>query len=91
MLRSVELRPPKRAIGNNTASAMQSGILFGYAELIQGMVRRFKDEVGADAWVVATGGWSRLMSELTRCFDHVDENLSLHGLRLVYEMNEASA
>ncbi|HLF77688.1 MAG TPA: type III pantothenate kinase [Dehalococcoidia bacterium] len=89
MLRSVELRPPKRAIGNNTAGAMQSGILFGYAELIEGMVRRFKAEIGEDAAVVATGGWATMMSELTSVFDHVDENLSLHGLRQLHELNEA--
>ena len=66
---------------------MQSGILFGYTELIEGMVRRFKDEIGSDAWVVATGGWAGMMRGLTRSFDHVDENLSLQGLRMVYEMN----
>jgi type III pantothenate kinase len=88
MLRSVELKPPKKAIGSNTASAMQSGILFGYAELIEGMVKRFKLEIGEDAWVVATGGWSSMFRELTSCFDHVDENLSLSGLRQLYELNE---
>lgn len=90
MLRSVEFSPPKKAIGTNTVAAMQSGILFGYAELIEGMVRRFKDEVGEDAWVIATGGWANLMHELTRCFDRVDENLTLYGLKQVYEMNEGS-
>jgi type III pantothenate kinase len=91
MLQSIELRPPKRAIGANTAAAMQSGILYGYADLIDGMVRRFKQELGPEAWVVATGGWAPLMSGLTHCFDHVDLNLSLYGLRLVYEMNNAEA
>ncbi len=90
MLPSVELTPPKKAIGTNTTAAMQSGLLFGYAEMIEGMVRRFKDEVGDDAWVVGTGGWASLMSELTRCFDHVDPDLSLYGLRQVHEMNEGS-
>jgi type III pantothenate kinase len=90
MLSSVELMPPKKAIGSNTTSAMQSGIMFGYVELIEGMVRRFKAEVGEDAWVVGTGGWSSLMRKLTTCFDHVDENLSLYGLRQVYELNEGS-
>jgi type III pantothenate kinase len=89
MLRSVELRPPMQAIGNNTASAMQSGILFGYAELIDGIVRRFKKELGEDAWVVGTGGWAPLMNQIASSFDHVDENLSLHGLRIIYELNEA--
>jgi type III pantothenate kinase len=90
MLPSVELTPPKKAIGTNTTAAMQSGILFGYAELIEGMVRRFKYEVGQDAWVVATGGWAGMMSELTKCFDEVDANLSLYGLQQMYEMNEGS-
>jgi len=91
MLRRVDLRPPKHAVGNNTTAAMQSGVLFGYAELIEGMVRRFKAEIGEDAWVVATGGWAPLMSELTKAFDHVDLDLTLQGLRLVYEMNEGAA
>jgi len=87
MLRGVDLRPPRRAVGTNTTAAMQSGILFGYVELIEGMVRRFKAEIGADAWVVGTGGWSTLVGQLTKAFDHIDQNLTLDGLRLVYEMN----
>jgi type III pantothenate kinase len=87
LLRRVDLQPPKHAVGNNTTTSLQSGILFGYAELIEGMIGRFKAEIGEDAWVVATGGWARLMGELTRAFDHVDPDLTLQGLRLVYEMN----
>jgi type III pantothenate kinase len=90
MLTSVELTPPKKAIGTNTTAAMQSGLLFGYAELIEGMVRRFKDEVGDDAWVIGTGGWAPLMSELTHCVDQIDPHISLYGLQQVYEMNEGS-
>ena len=88
LLRRVDLRPPRHAVGTNTTTAMQSGILFGYAELIEGMVRRFRAEVGQDAWVVGTGGWAPLIGELTKCLDHVDQNLTLTGLRLVYEMNQ---
>jgi type III pantothenate kinase len=88
MLSSVELAPPKKAIGSNSMAAMQSGILFGYAELIEGMVRRFKNEVGEDAFVVGTGGWATMMSQLTRCFDHIDDNLSLYGLRQLYYLNQ---
>ncbi len=87
MLSSVELSPPKKAIGTNTMAALQSGILFGYAELVEGMVRRFKAEVGDDAWVVGTGGWAPMMSQLTHCIDQVDENVALYGLRQLYEMN----
>ena len=89
MLRRVDLQPPKKAIGTNTAAALQSGILFGYAGLIDSMVERFKAEIGTDAWVIGTGGWSLLMSQLTTAIDHVDPNLTLTGLRLVYEMNES--
>jgi type III pantothenate kinase len=91
MLRRVELVVPKQAIGTNTAAALQSGILFGFAGLIESMVGRFKQQIGADAWVIATGGWSNLMSQVTKAFDQVDENLTLTGLRLVYEMNSAEA
>jgi type III pantothenate kinase len=87
MLRSVDLQPPKHAIGTNTAAAMQSGTLFGYVELVEGMVRRFKAELGGEAYVIGTGGWSRLLSEQTRAFDTVDPELTLQGLRLIYEMN----
>ena len=88
LLRRVDLQLPKKAIGSNTAAALQSGILLGFAGLIETMVARFKDEVGDDAWVIGTGGWSELMSQLTPVFDHIDPNLTLTGLRLVYEMNE---
>jgi type III pantothenate kinase len=89
LLRRVDLRPPRHAIGNNTTAAMQSGILYGYVGLIEGMVRRFRDEIGEDAWVVATGGWAALLSQLTTVFDHVDPDLTLNGLRIIYELNEA--
>jgi type III pantothenate kinase len=88
MLRRVDLRPPRQAVGQNTTAAMQSGVMFGYAELIEGMVRRFKAELGDDAWVIATGGWAPVMGELTRVFDQVEPDLTLNGLRLVYEMND---
>ena len=91
MLRRVELVPPKTAIGSNTAAALQSGILFGYVELVEGLVRRFKAELGANAWVVATGGFASLIRRHTSVFDAVEPDLTLVGLRLVYEMNEAPA
>jgi len=87
MLRHVDLQPPKHAVGNNTTAAMQSGILYGYAELVEGMLRRIKAEIGNDAWVVATGGWAPVIGQITHAFDRIDEDLTLHGLRLVHEMN----
>jgi type III pantothenate kinase len=62
----------------------------GFAGLIESMVERFKQQIGADAWVIATGGWSGLMMQVTKAFDHVEPDLTLNGLRIVYEMNEAA-
>jgi type III pantothenate kinase len=65
-------------------------MLFGYAGLIEGMVARFKRELGGDARVIATGGWATLLSKETNVFDAVDENLTLTGLRLIYEAHARS-
>jgi type III pantothenate kinase len=77
-------RPPA-AIGRNTVTAIQSGTLFGYVGLIEGMVERFKRELGGQARVIATGGWAPLLAKETRVFDAVDPNLTLTGLRLIHE------
>ena len=83
----VELERPKTAIGKNTVAAIQSGTLFGYVGLLEGMVARFKRELGSQARVVATGGWANLLAKETHVFDAVDLNLTPTGLRLIYEMN----
>ncbi len=88
MLRRVELRAPRNVIGTNTTSAMQSGIIFGYVSLVEGMVARIKAEIGDDAWVLGTGGWAETIARETNVFHHIDADLTLTGLRLVYEMNE---
>jgi type III pantothenate kinase len=85
----VELERPKSAIGKNTVAAIQSGTLFGYVGLLEGMVARFKKELGGTARVIATGGWAELLARETRVFDVVDENLTLAGLRLLHEMQRA--
>ena len=90
MLRRPELRAPKSVIGNNTTSAMQSGIILGYVSLVEGMIARIKDQIGDDAWVVGTGGWAEVIARETKVIDHLDPNLTLTGLRLVYEMNEGA-
>ncbi len=66
---------------------MQSGLILGYAALVEGMVRRFKKELGREAKVVATGGLADLMSQVTHAFDVVNPDLTLIGLRLIHEMN----
>jgi type III pantothenate kinase len=83
----VELSRPPAAIGKNTVGAVQSGLLFGYVSLIEGMVGRFQQELGGGAKVVGTGGWAQLFARETDVFDVVDPDLTLHGLRLIYELN----
>jgi type III pantothenate kinase len=84
----VELERPKTVIGKNTASAIQSGTLLGYVGLVESMVARFKIELGGEATVIGTGGWSELIGRETTVFDAVDMDLTLKGLRLLYEMNQ---
>ncbi len=86
-LRRVDISVPKTAIGRNTASSMQSGLYLGYLSMVEGMVRRFKLELGEDARVVATGGLAGVMAKETKVFDAANPDLTLIGLRMVYEMN----
>ncbi|GAH30774.1 unnamed protein product, partial [marine sediment metagenome] len=88
MLPRVELTRPKRAIGTNTIAAMQSGIIFGYVGLIEGIVARIQQELGEKAKVVATGGVAELIAKETSVIDVVNPNLTLIGLRLIYLMNK---
>ncbi len=87
MLYRVQLERPPSAIGKNTINAMQSGILFGYVGLVEGMVQRFKDELDGEPTVIATGGLAAELAAETNCLDVVDGNLTLTGLRLICEMN----
>ena len=87
-LRRVELTAPKSAIGQNTSTALQSGLVFGYAGLVDGIVARFKEELGQDAKVIGTGGLAEIISKETDIFDAINPELTLVGLRLVYEMNQ---
>lgn len=91
MLPRVELSRPKRAIGTNTIAAMQSGIVFGYVALIEGMVARIQKELGERAKVVATGGFAEPLVKETSVIDEVNPNLTLVGLRLIYLMNKSES
>ena len=82
-LRRVELTAPKSAIGQNTSAALQSGLVFGYAGLVDGIVARFKEELGQDAKVIGTGGLAEIISKETGIFDAINPELTLVGLRLV--------
>ena len=87
-LRRVELVAPKSAIGQNTSASLQSGLVFGYAGLVEGIVARFKNELGQDAKVIGTGGLAGIISQETDIFDALNPDLTLIGLRLVFEMNQ---
>jgi len=83
----VELNRPPSPIGQNTTHSIQSGLLFGYVGLVEGMVARFKAELGDETRVIATGGLAEVIARETRVIDVVDPWLTLHGLRLIYELN----
>lgn len=87
-LRRVELTRPQAAIGRNTMTSVQSGILFGYVGLIEGIVERMKAEIGEDTKVVCTGGYAEIFGRETTAIDIVNTNLTLEGLRLIYELNK---
>ena len=87
MLRRVELAPPPSAIGRNTVHALQAGLVFGYSELVKGMVERFKRELGEHSSVIATGGLADVVADESGIFDAIDPNLTLTGLRIVYDLN----
>ena len=84
----VELTRPKLAIGTNTITAIQSGIIFGYVGLVEGMVARLQQELGEKTKVVATGGYADLIAKETAVIDVVNPELTLIGLRLIYLMNK---
>lgn len=88
-LTRVELVAPPAAIGRNTVHAMQSGLVFGYVGLVEGMVARFRAELGQDMVVVGTGGLASVIAAETNVIDHVAPWLTLDGLRLVWELNQA--
>ena len=87
-LRRIELVPPPSAIGQNTTAALQAGLVLGYAELVKGLVERIKGELDGFATVVATGGLADVISRETGIFDHINPNLTLIGLRQIYDLNQ---
>ena len=87
MLPRVELIRPKQVIGRNTISAIQSGIFFGYVGLIESTLQRIERELKCKAKVVATGGYAHLVKEVP-AIEIINPDLSLVGLRLIYEMNK---
>ncbi|MFN2581411.1 MAG: type III pantothenate kinase [Candidatus Dormibacteria bacterium] len=87
MLRRVELAAPASAVGHNTTTSMQAGLVYGYVGLVEGLVARIRKAIGTHAKVVATGGIAADLADLITAIDVVDERLTLTGLRLIYELN----
>lgn len=85
-LRRIELKEPRSVVGRTTVESMQSGAIYGYAALVDGLCARIEDEIGP-ATVIATGGLSRLISPHSRAVARVEPWLTLHGLRLLFLRN----
>ncbi len=85
----VEIAKPPRAIGKNTLHAMQSGLFYGYVALVDGLVERLKTEINHPVRVLATGGLGKLIAPESTTIEEVDEDLTLVGLRLLYERNRS--
>jgi len=83
----VEFARPPHVVGKNTVASMQSGLVFGYVGLVDGICERMQAELPFPALVVATGGLAPLLAGLSRAITEVDEHLTLDGLRLIHEMN----
>lgn len=87
----IPLEPPALAIGTTTITSLQSGILYGYAGLIDGLVTRIAAELGTGVTVIGTGGLAQIVAPLTHSIEHVDQDLTLVGLRILHERNTLHA
>jgi len=83
----VEIMRPPSAIGRNTVHSLQSGLLYGYVGLVEGMVARFRAELGADMKTIGTGALVELIVKETKCIDIVEPWLALQGLKIIYDLN----
>jgi type III pantothenate kinase len=84
----IDVRKPERIVGRTTVGAMESGLFYGYVGMVEGLVRRMSDELGGNALCVATGGLASVIAPETPLIQHVDPDLTLHGLRIVWERNQ---
>lgn len=84
----IDVRKPSTVIGRTTVGAMESGLFYGHVGMVEGLVRRMSDELGGNTICIATGGLASVMAPETKLIDHVDMDLTLHGLRIVWERNQ---
>ncbi|HEY3311078.1 MAG TPA: type III pantothenate kinase [Anaerolineales bacterium] len=87
----IDLQRPPNVIGRNTIHAMQSGLLFGYVSMVEGMVERFRKELGPQMKVIATGGLAEIVAQETPAIQYIAPWLTLDGLRIIWELNQLEA
>ncbi len=83
----VQIVRPVKVVGRNTVASMQSGLLYGYAGMVDGVVQRIRREVGWEARCIATGGLASLIAAESHTIESTDEMLTLHGLKILFERN----
>lgn len=85
----VDIRHPEKVIGTNTTACLQSGLYFGSIGLVDGILQRMMDELGEKPHVLATGGLASLIGKGSRLIETIDQDLTLEGLRMIYERNQS--
>jgi type III pantothenate kinase len=86
----VDISQPEKVIGTNTVACIQSGVFWGYIGLVEGITARIKAEYGRPMSVIGTGGLAPLFAQAENLFDSVEDDLTLHGLRVIHDYNKAN-